>query len=78
MVQIGCGHVWLKMGMPPMRHHGDTMATNSTKLLAVLCTACGDEECIWVQRNHAPEVHELRVQCTRCGTSWQRHVQLGS
>jgi hypothetical protein len=40
------------------------MATNPTKLLAVLRTACGEEKCMWEQRNHAPEVHELRVQCT--------------
>ena len=55
-----------------------TVANNSTKLLAVLRTACGGAEGVWEQRKHNPEVHELRVQCTRCGTSRQRHVQLGS
>ena len=55
-----------------------TVANNSTKLLAVVRTACGGAEGVWEQRNHNPEVHELRVQCTRCGTSRQRHVQLGS
>ena len=53
-------------------------ATNSTRLLAVLRTACGEAECHWEQRNHTPEVEELRVRCTRCDTTRQRHVQLGS
>ena len=54
------------------------VATNSTKLLAVLRTGCGEEAGSWEQRCHITELQGLRVRCTRCGTDRQRHVQLSS
>ena len=56
----------------------NALATNSSKLLELLRTPCGDGEGSWEQQVHATQLQGLRVECVRCGTSWQRYVHLAA
>ncbi len=52
-------------------------ATNSSRLFEVLRTPCG-EPGEWRQLAHCPTAAGDRVECSRCGATRQRHVQLGA
>ena len=51
-------------------------AGNTSRLLELLRTGCGEHEGAWEQRRHITVVQGQRVVCTRCGTSRQRYVHL--
>jgi hypothetical protein len=52
-------------------------AGNSSRMLEMLRTPCGDEVAgRWGTAQHSVQPRGERVECTRCGTTRQRHIEL--